>query len=58
MPRAVVILVLFLGLTGALGAQTQHGSWSSLNRLKAGQLVEVIESSLKRHTGKNQSDPT
>jgi hypothetical protein len=52
MRRAVLILALFLGLAGALGAQTQQGSWSNLNRLKAGQGIEVIESSLKRHGGK------
>jgi hypothetical protein len=52
MRKAILILVLFLGLGGALGAQTQQGSWSNLNRLKAGQGIEVIESSLKRHTGK------
>jgi hypothetical protein len=44
--------VLFLGFGGALGAQTQLGSWSNLNRLKSGQEIEVIESSLKRHEGK------
>ena len=52
MRRAVLILVLLLGLAGALGAQTQQGSWSNLNRLKAGQGIEVIESSLKQHAGK------
>jgi hypothetical protein len=52
MRRAVLILVLFLGLAGVLRAQTQQGSWSNLNRLKAGQGIEVIESSLKRHAGK------
>jgi hypothetical protein len=36
----------------ALRAQTQQGSWSNLNRLKAGQGIEVIESSLKHHAGK------
>jgi hypothetical protein len=44
--------VLFLGFGGALGAQTQLGSWSNLNRLKSGQEIEVIESSLKHHEGK------
>ena len=48
----VLILVFFLGLPAALGAQTQQGSWSNLNRLKAGQGIEVIESSMKRHAGK------
>ena len=49
MLRPVLILVLFLGIPAALGAQTQQGSWSNLNRLKAGQGIEVIESSMKRH---------
>ena len=52
MRRSVLILVFFLGLPAALGAQTQQGSWSNLNRLKAGQGIEVIESSMKRHAGK------
>ena len=52
MRRAALILVLFLGLAGALGAQTQQGSWSNLNRLKVGQRIEVIESSMKQHVGK------
>jgi hypothetical protein len=47
----VVILVFFLGTPGALGAQSQKGSWSELSRLKDGQGIEVIESSLKRHAG-------
>ena len=51
MRRLVLILVLFLGLPAALGAQTQQGSWSNLNRLKDGQGIEVIESSMKRHVG-------
>jgi len=52
MRRAVLTLVLFLGFGGAVGAQTQQGFWSNLNRLKSGQEIEVIESSLKRHEGK------
>jgi hypothetical protein len=51
MRRSVVILVLLLGLPAALSAQTQHGSWSNLNGLRAGQGIEVIESSMKRHAG-------
>ena len=43
--------MLLLGLPATLGAQTQQGSWSSLNRLKAGQGIEVIESSMKRQAG-------
>ena len=48
----VLIFVFFLGLPAATGAQTQQSSWSNLSRLKAGQGIEVIESSMKRHTGK------
>jgi hypothetical protein len=49
--RSSLVLVLFVGLPAALCAQKQHGSWSDLNRLKAGQGIEVIESSMKRHAG-------
>lgn len=51
MPKAPALLLLFLGIPGALCAQTQHGSWSSLNNLKAGRGIEVIETSMKRHAG-------
>jgi hypothetical protein len=51
MSRALVFLLLFLGIPGALLAQKQSGSWSNLNGLKAGQGIEVIESNMKRHTG-------
>jgi hypothetical protein len=43
--------VLFLGIPVALLAQTPKGSWSDLNGLKAGQGIEVIESSMKSHSG-------
>jgi hypothetical protein len=49
--RACLVLVLFLGLPAALGAQKQKGSWSDLNGLRAGQGIEVIEASLKSHSG-------
>lgn len=48
---ARLILVLFLGLPATLWAQKQQASWSDLNRLKAGQGIEVIDSSLKHHSG-------
>jgi len=47
----VLMVVLLLGLPVALGAQTQPGAWSNLHRLKAGQGIEVIESSMRRHAG-------
>ena len=52
MRRPVLVLMLLLGLPAALAAQTQQGSWSNLDRLKAGQGIEVIESSMKRQAGK------
>ncbi len=50
-PRARLILVMFLGLPAMLWAQKQQASWSDLNRLKAGQGIEVIESRVQRHAG-------
>jgi hypothetical protein len=44
-------LILFLGLPATLWAQKAKDSWSNLNGLKAGQGIEVIESSLKHHGG-------
>lgn len=49
--QSCLILVFFLGLPAALWAQKQQASWSDLNRLKAGQRIEVIESSMKHHSG-------
>jgi hypothetical protein len=51
MSRSLAPLVLFLGIAGALVAQTQRGSWSDLNGLKRGQGIEVIELSMKSHSG-------
>ena len=47
---SLIMLVLFLGLPAAL-AQTKQSSWSNLERLKGGQRIEVIESTMKRHAG-------
>lgn len=51
MSRALVFLLVLLGIPNALAAQTKHESWSNLNGLKAGQGIEVIESNMKRHAG-------
>lgn len=51
MPRALATLVLLLFIPAALVAQTQPGSWSDLNGLKPGHGIEVIESSMKSHSG-------
>jgi hypothetical protein len=49
--RPCLTLLLLIGLSGVLCAQKQQGQWSDLNRLKAGQGIEVIESNLKHHGG-------
>jgi len=46
-----LILLFVVGLPAILYAQKQQGSWSNLNGLKAGQGIEVIESSMRRHAG-------
>jgi hypothetical protein len=49
--RPCLILVLFLGIPVALGAQTQQRQWSDLNGLKVGHGIEAIESNMKSHGG-------
>jgi len=51
MRRGLAPLVLILMIPGALVAQSQRGSWADLNGLKPGQGIEVIESSMKGHSG-------
>jgi hypothetical protein len=46
----LVMLILILGLSAALPAQTQN-PWSDLKGLRVGQGIEVIESSMKNHGG-------
>lgn len=52
MRRPMLIFALLFGVPCALAAQTQQSSWSSLNRMKAGQGIEVVEASLKHRSGK------
>jgi hypothetical protein len=52
MRSPVLVFVLLLGSPYALTAQTLQSSWSSLNRLKSGQGIEVVEANLKHHSGK------
>jgi hypothetical protein len=48
---APLILLLFLGFPATVRAQKANDSWSNLNGLKAGQGIEVIETSMKHHGG-------
>ena len=48
--RSDSILIVFLGMSSIVFAQKQD-SWTRLNGLKAGQGIEVIDSSMKRHDG-------
>jgi len=50
-PSPLWMLVFLLALPAALCAQKAKDLWSNLNRLKAGQGIEVIESNMKSHSG-------
>ena len=49
--RRVLSALMLFGIPAALVGQTPDGSWSNLNSLRAGQGIEVIESSMNRHAG-------
>lgn len=50
--RVPWMLPFLLLLPASLCAQKPQDSWSNLNRLKAGQGIEVIESNMKSHSGR------
>jgi hypothetical protein len=50
--RLFLILLILFGLSAAVCAQKPEEQWSNLNRLKAGQGVEVIETNMKSHSGR------
>lgn len=50
-PRVLAVLLFFSGVSQTLSAQ-QLGSWSDLNRLNAGEHIQIIETNLKQHNGK------
>lgn len=50
--RSYLILLILLGVPAAVSAQKPQEQWSNLNRLKAGQGIEVIESNMKSHSGR------
>ncbi len=49
--RKLLILTCLLGTASVSWAQTKRGSWEALNSLGAGQRIEVVETSLKKHAG-------
>jgi hypothetical protein len=49
--RRLLIIACLLGTTPVARAQTDRGAWESLNGLRAGQRIEVVETNLKKHTG-------
>jgi hypothetical protein len=51
MRKLPLTILLFLGFPAVLSAQKQHGQWSDLNGLRAGQGIEVVESNMKHHDG-------
>ena len=51
LPSLLLIIACLMGIPCASQAQSKQASWESLNSLRAGQKIEVIEMSLKKHTG-------
>jgi hypothetical protein len=49
--RRCLIFAFLLALPAVVCAQKQNEQWANLNRLKAGQGIEVIESNMKSHHG-------
>ncbi len=49
--RKLLILACLLLVPSASRAQTPQDPWEALNRLHAGQKIEVVEKSLKKHVG-------
>ena len=49
--RILVLLAFLSGISNTLPAQ-EGGTWSDLNRLRAGQKIQVVETNMKRHDGR------
>jgi hypothetical protein len=49
--RRLLILACLLGTAPVALAQTDRGAWESLDGLRPGQRIEVVETSLKTHKG-------
>jgi len=49
--RVLAVITFSFGISQTFVAQ-QHGSWSDLNGLHAGEHIQVIETNMKRHDGK------
>ena len=49
--RGLVFLLCVLGLSCASPAQTNQASWETLNHLKPGQSIQVVDTSSKKHSG-------
>jgi len=49
--RKLLILACLLLIPSASRAQTPQDPWEALNRLHAGQKIEVVEKTLKKHVG-------
>ena len=49
--RKIFLLLFVLGLSCAAFAQTDLASWSDLSGLRAGQRIQVADTSAKKHSG-------
>jgi hypothetical protein len=53
--RNTLFLVCLLGVSCASLAQTGQSSWANLSGLRAGQKIQIVEISSKKHTGTFES---
>jgi len=49
--RKFALMTILLGMSLPSRAQTTQNSWAALNTLHAGQRIEIVETSLKKHKG-------
>ena len=49
--RKLLPTLFLLATSCALSAQTNPASWSNLNSLQAGQKIQVVDTSAKKHSG-------
>lgn len=49
--RKLGILCLFLMMPGLACAQSKNDSWDALRNLRVGEKIDVVETSMKKHTG-------
>jgi outer membrane lipoprotein SlyB len=49
--RYILILIFAVGIPSTLFAQTDQSSWTNLSALRAGQKIQIVEMTSKKHSG-------